>query len=77
MAGMTDIFWKAKYLQIKWLLNADIDEYLWLNSTIENDKPIQSYLSNFDNNFTRHGIHLNSIPYGLNVSINYKTKNVF
>ena len=33
---------QAKYLQIKWLLNADIDEYLWLNSTMDNyEKPIE------------------------------------
>lgn len=77
MAGMTDIFWKAKYLQIDWLLNADTDEYLWLNSTMDiYEKPIESYLRQLDNNFTRQGIQLNSIPFGHNVSKHDK-KNTF
>lgn len=75
IAGMTDIFWKARYLQIKWLLNADIDEYVWYNTSFDiNKKPIQTYLDQFNNNFTKQGIHLNSIPYGSNASIRYEAK---
>lgn len=75
IAGMTDIFWKARYLEIEWLFNADIDEYIWFNSTMDKKiKPIQSYLSQFNNSFNKQGIHLNSIPYGSNASIRYEAK---
>lgn len=71
IAGMTDMFWNARFLGMKWLLNIDIDEYFWFDSEYDNSTdPVKSYLGAFQNS-SKVGIHLNSISYGANRSIEY------
>lgn len=68
-AGMTDMVWRARRLNMKWLVDVDTDEFVWVNGTLyPEEKPLVKFLNTYPIPETYGAFQMNSIPFGANNS---------